>query len=138
MVLIAKNGLFQVWLKVNFWSGSLTEVDNRLCLRQRVCFPSLSNTSTNRYLCKDPKENIESTSADGVFSMGPFRGEYLGKSKVYMPSLDSRLNKQCPNNGPKVFSSMKSTRKSGQLNIMNFSPNNFVSSLFASFNFLFL
>ena len=83
MVLIAKNGLFQVWLKVNFWSGSLTEVDNRLCIRQRVCFPSLSNTSTNRYLCKDPKENIESTSADGVFSMGPFRGEYLGKSKVY-------------------------------------------------------
>ena len=75
--------LFQVWLKVNFWSDPFTKVDNRLCIRQRVCFPSLSNTSTNRYLCKDPKENIESTSADGVFSMGPFRGEYLGKSKVY-------------------------------------------------------
>ena len=130
--------LFQVWLKVNFWSDPFTKVDNRLCIRQRVCFPSLSNTSTNRYPCKDPKENIESTYRQTVCFQWGHSEENISEKAKCMPSLDSRLNKQCPNNGPKVFSSMKSTWKSGQLNIMNFSPNNFVSSLFASFNFLFL
>ena len=97
--------LFQVWLKVNFWSDPFTKVDNRLCIRQRVCFPSLSNTSTNRYLCKNPKENIESTYRQTVCFQWGHSEENISEKAKCMPSLDSRLNKQCPNNGPKVFSS---------------------------------
>ena len=132
MVLIAKNGLFQVWLKVNFWSGSLTEVDNRLCL-----FPFFVKYFHQSISLQRPKRKYWiNILADGVFSMGPFRGEYLGKSKVYAVARQPTQQTMSQQRSQSIF--LKSTWKSGQLNIMNFSPNNFVSSLFASFNFLFL
>ena len=72
--------LFQVWLKVNFWSDPFTKVDNRLCIRQRVCFPSLSNTSTNRYLCKDPKENI--------------LNQHIGRRCVFNGAIQRRISRK--------------------------------------------
>ena len=124
MVLIAKNGLFQVWLKVNFSDEGLffTQVDNRQIL------PPIDIFAKRKYWIN--------TSADGVFSMGPFRGEYLGKSKVYAVARQPTQQTMSQQRSQSIF--LKSTWKSGQLNIMNFFPNNFVSSLFESFNFLFL
>ena len=88
-IVCSKFGLKSFFLMTAF----LTQVD------------TLSNTPTNRYLCKDPKENIESTYRQTVCFQWGHSEENISEKAKCMPSLDSRLNKQCPNNGPKVFSS---------------------------------
>ena len=93
-----KEWLVPSLIKGEFFGGSFTGLDfNRQGSVSHLCqiLPPINifGNSMIRYWI-----NIL---AVGVFWMGPFRGEYPSKRKIY--ARDNELNKQCPNKIAKYF-----------------------------------